>query len=135
MILLIKILEWEEFIHRKFELLTLLFLVKLNLDLYINLNIWFRLTRNLKIYCFLIIQQQQIDVNKIQISKTYQKAMKNSQKNKWIAAIKIKIHDIKRKKIYNLMTWSNKKIKIHSRKWVYLIKVNKNDKILRYKIC
>ena len=54
MILLIKILEWEKSI-RKSELLTLLFLVKLNLNLYTNLNIWFRLTKDFKVYCFLIM--------------------------------------------------------------------------------
>ena len=29
--------------------------------------------------------------------------MKNSQKNEWITTMKIKIHDIKKKKIYNLI--------------------------------
>ena len=101
MILLIKILEWEESVHKKSELLTLLSLVKLNLDLYTDSNIWFRLTRNFKVYYLSVTQQQQIDINKIQISKTYQQAMKSSQKDEWIAAIKIKIHDIK--KIYNLV--------------------------------
>ena len=34
--------------------------------------------------------------------------MKSSQKNEWIVTMKIEIHDIK-KKIYNLMKWSDKK--------------------------
>ena len=109
MILLIKILEWEKLIDRKFELLILLFLAKLNLNLYTDSDIWFRLTRDFKIYCFSIMQQQQISVNEIQISKTYQQAMKSSQKDEWIAAMKIEIHDIKRKKIYNLVKWFEKK--------------------------
>ena len=71
MILSVKILEWEEFVNKKFKSLILLFLVKLNLDLYINSDIWFRSTRNLKVYYLSIMQQQQIDVNEIQISKTY----------------------------------------------------------------
>ena len=48
--------------------------------------------------------------------------------------MKIKIHDIKRKKIYNLVKQSDKKIKILDKKWIYLIKINKNNKILKYKI-
>ena len=94
-ILLIKILKWEKFVNKKSELLILLFLAKLNLDLYTDLNIWFRLTRNFKVYCFLIMQQQQIDVNKFQISKTYQQVIKSLQKNEWITTMKIEIHDIK----------------------------------------
>jgi len=81
------------------------------------------------------MQQQQIDVNEIQISKTYQQAIKSSQRDEWIMIMKIEIHDIKRKKIYSLIKWSDKKIRILSKKWVYLIKINKNNKILRYKIC
>ena len=54
-ILLIKILEWEESVNRKSESLTLLFLMKLNLDLYINLNIWLRPARDLKIYCLSVM--------------------------------------------------------------------------------
>ena len=69
-ILLIKILEWKESVRRS-ELLTLLFLVKQDLNLYINLNIWFKSARDLKVYCFLITQQQEIDVNNIQILKIY----------------------------------------------------------------
>jgi len=134
-ILLIKILEWEESVNRKSELLILLFFVKLNLNLYTDLNIWLRSARDLKVYCLSVTQQQEIDVNDIQISKTYQQAMKSSQKDEWIIAMKIKIHNIKRKKIYNLVEWlTDKKIRIFDRKWVYLIKVNKNDEILRYKI-
>ena len=112
MILSVKILEWEESI-KKSELLILLFLMKLNLNLYTDSDIWFRSARDLKVYCFLIMQQQQIDVNEIQISKTYQETMKSSQKDEWIAAIKIEIHDIKRKKIYSLVEQStDKKIRI-----------------------
>ena len=96
MILSVKILEWEKLI-RKSELLTLLFLIKQNLDLYINLNIWFKSARDLKVYCLSVMQQQQIDVNRIQISKTYQQAMKSSQRDKWIMTMKIKIHDIKKR--------------------------------------
>ena len=81
MILSVKILEWKELINRKSESLTLLSLAKLNLDLYINSDIWFRSARDLKIYCLSIMQQQQIDINEIQISKTYQQAMKSSQKD------------------------------------------------------
>ena len=103
MILSAKILEWEESVHKKSELLTLLFLTKLNLNLYTDLNIWLKSARDLKVYCLSVMQQQQIDVNRIQISKTYQQAMKSSQRDEWIAAMKIKIHDIKRKKIYSLV--------------------------------
>ena len=102
MILLIKILEWKEFV-RKSELLTLLFLTKLNLNLYTDSDIWFKLARDFKIYCFSVMQQQEININSIQISKTYQKTMKSSQKDEWIMTMKIKIHDIKRKKIYSLI--------------------------------
>ena len=80
-VLLVKILEWEESVHRRSELLTLLFLVKLDLDLYTDLDIWLRPARDLKVYCLSVMQQQQIDVNRIQISKTYQQAMKSSQRN------------------------------------------------------
>ena len=55
-ILSIKILEWKKFI-KKSELLILLFLVKLNLNLYINSNIWFKSARNFKIYYLSITQQ------------------------------------------------------------------------------
>ena len=135
-ILLIKILEWEKLIDRKSELLTLLFLVKQDLNLYTNSDIWLRSARDLKVYCLSVMQQQQIDVNEIQISKTYQQAMKSSQRDEWIVAMKIKIHDIKRKKVYSLVEQStDKKIRILSRKWVYLIKVNENDEILKYKVC
>ena len=103
MILLIKIFEWKELIDRKFESLTLLFLTKLNLNLYINLNIWLRPARDFKVYCFSVMQQQEIGINDIQISKTYQEAMKSSQRDEWITAMKIKIHNIKRKKIYSLI--------------------------------
>ena len=49
--------------------------------------------------------------------------------------MKIEIHDIKKKKIYSLIKWlTDKKIRILNKKWVYLIKVNENDEILRYKI-
>ena len=42
----------------------------------------------------------------------------------------------KKKKIYSLVEWlTDKKIRILSRKWVYLIKVNENDEILKYKVC
>ena len=134
-ILSVKILEWEESVRRS-ESLILLSLVKQDLNLYINSNIWLRSARDLKVYCLLIMQQQQIDVNKIQISKTYQQAMKSSQRDEWIVTIKIEIHDIKKKKIYSLVEWStDKKIRILEEKWVYLIKVNKNDEILKYKIC
>jgi len=61
--------------------------------------------------------------------------MKSSQRDEWIVTMKVKIHDIKRKKIYSLIKWSDKKIKILSRKWVFLIKINKNNEILKYKIC
>ena len=133
-ILSVKILEWEELIRRS-KLLTLLFLAKLNLNLYTDSNIWLRSARDLKVYCFLIMQQQQIDVNEIQISKTYQQAMKSSQRDEWIMTMKIEIHNIKRKKIYSLVEWStDKKIKILDDKWIFLIKINKNNKILRYKI-
>ena len=108
MILSVKILEWEELI-KKSELLTLLFLAKQDLNLYINSDIWLRSARDLKVYCLSIMQQQEIDVNDIQISKTYQQAMKSSQKDEWIVTMKIKIHDIKRKKIYNLVKWFEKK--------------------------
>ncbi len=64
-ILSVKILEWEELIDRKSESLILLSLVKLNLDLYTDSNIWLRSARDLKVYCLLIMQQQQIDVNEI----------------------------------------------------------------------
>ncbi len=80
-ILSVKILEWEELIDRKSESLTLLFLTKLDLDLYINSNIWLRPARDLKVYCLSVTQQQQIDINEIQISKTYQQAMKSSQRD------------------------------------------------------
>ena len=133
-ILSVKILEWKESV-RKSELLILLFLAKLNLDLYTDLNIWLRPARDLKVYCLLITQQQQVDINEIQISKTYQQAMKSSQRDEWIMTMKIEIHDIKRKKIYSLMKQSDKKIKIFSRKWIFLIKINENNEILRYKIC
>ena len=69
-ILLIKILEWKKFI-KKFELLTLLFLTKQDLNLYTDLNIWFKSARDLKVYYLSVTQQQEIDVNSIQISKTY----------------------------------------------------------------
>ena len=133
MILSVKILEWKKLI-RKSELLILLFLTKLNLNLYINSDIWLKSARDL---CLSVIQQQQIDINRIQISKTYQETMKSSQRNEWITAMKIEIHDINKKKIYSLVKQSDKKIKIRifSRKWVYLIKVNKNDEILKYKVC
>ena len=115
-ILLIKILEWEESVRRS-ESLTLLFLAKLNLNLYINLNIWLRSARDLKVYCLSVMQQQQIDVNEIQISKTYQQVMKSSQRDEWIMTMKIEIHDIKRKKIYSLVEWSiDKKIRILDKK-------------------
>ena len=80
MILSIKILEWEKSVKRS-ELLTLLFLMKLNLNLYTDLNIWLRSARDLKVYCLSIMQQQEIDINSIQISKTYQEAMKSLQKD------------------------------------------------------
>ena len=83
-------------------LIKVLFL-KLNLDLYTDLNIWFRPARDLKVYCLSVMQQQQIGVNEIQISKTYQEAMKSLQRDEWIMTMKIEIHDIKRKKIYNLI--------------------------------
>jgi len=94
-ILLIKILEWEELIRRS-ELLILLFLAKQDLNLYINSDIWLRSARDLKVYCLSVTQQQQIDVNRIQISKIYQEAMKSSQKDEWIMTMKIEIHDIKK---------------------------------------
>ena len=95
-ILLIKILEWEKLI-KKSESLTLLSLAKQNLNLYINLNIWFRSARNFKVYYLSVMQQQEIDVYDIQISKTYQEAMKSLQKNEWIMTMKIEIHDIKKR--------------------------------------
>ena len=79
-ILSVKILEWKESV-RKSESLTLLFLVKQDLNLYINSDIWLRSARNLKVYCLSVTQQQEIDVNSIQISKTYQEAMKSSQRD------------------------------------------------------
>ncbi len=54
-ILSVKILEWEEFVDRKSELLTLLSLVKLKLNLYINSDIWLRSARDLKVYYLSII--------------------------------------------------------------------------------
>jgi len=75
-ILSVKILEWEESVRRS-ESLILLSLVKQDLNLYINSNIWLRSARDLKVYCLLIMQQQQIDVNEIQISKTYQEIIKS----------------------------------------------------------
>ena len=97
MILSIKILKWEKLV-KKFESLILLFLAKQDLNLYIDLNIWFKSVRNLKVYCLSVMQQQEIDINNIQILKTYQKAMKSLQRNEWIIIIKIKIHDIKKRK-------------------------------------
>jgi len=61
--------------------------------------------------------------------------MKSSQRNEWIVTMKIEIHDIKRKKIYSLVKQSDKKIKILDDKWVFLIKINENNKILKYKTC
>ena len=54
MILLIKILEWKELI-KKSELLTLLFLAKLNLNLYTDLNIWLKSARDFKVYCLSVM--------------------------------------------------------------------------------
>ena len=51
------------------------------------------------------MQQQQIGVNRVQISKTYQQAMKSSQKDEWIVTIKIKIHDIKKDLQSSEMIW------------------------------
>ena len=96
-ILSVKILEWEESV-RKSESLILLFLTKLNLNLYTDSDIWFRSARDLKVYCLSVTQQQQIDVNKIQISKTYQETMKSLQRDEWIMTMKIKIHDIKKRR-------------------------------------
>ena len=80
MILSIKILEWEKSV-KKSELLILLSLTKQDLNLYTDSNIWLRSARDLKVYCLSIMQQQEIDINSIQISKTYQEAMKSLQKD------------------------------------------------------
>ena len=60
--------------------------------------------RDLKVYCLSVTQQQQIDINKIQISKTYQQVMKSSQRDEWIMTMKIKIHDIKKKDLQSNRT-------------------------------
>jgi len=111
--------------------LTLASLVKLDDDLFNDDNIWFQSSKNMKIYS--IIQQQQNDVEEIIISTIYEEMMTSSEKNHWIIIMN---SEIKKHCQWKLFTWvsRSKEVRILWEKWIYLMKVDKNENIIRYKI-
>ena len=94
LMLLVKILKWKKPVWKS-KSLILLSLAKQDFELYIDPDIWFKPVKDLKAYYLSIMQQQQISVNGIVIPKSYKEVMASPQRDKWMAAMKFEINNIK----------------------------------------
>ena len=59
--------------------------------------------------------------------------MNSTQADKWMKAMNKKMQQNHKQNIYTLISLSKKRTAL-SEKWVYTLKLNKNDKINQYKV-
>ena len=116
--------------NNKSQPLTLASLAKLDDDLFNNDDIWFRPSKGMKVYS--IIQQQQNGIGGIIILTIYKEVMASSEKDHWIAVMNSEVKEHCQQKLF---TWVSrpKEARIFWGKWIYLMKVDKNGNIIRYK--
>ena len=77
-------------------------------------------------------------INEIHIFKIYKEAMISSEVSQWKKATDKKIDDIRDQNVYTLIFKSIRtevKIKVLQDKWIFLVKLDKFDKIEHYKAC
>ena len=124
------VLAYSENLYKQSIKLMWILLAKQNAVLFEDSDVYFWSFRQFKIF----INKSAVFtiIIRIHISQIFKKAMNSLQADKWMRAMNKKMQQNHEWNIYILVSLSKKKTAL-SEKWVYILKLNENEKIAWYK--